>query len=48
MKAKDIFNQVFHSHYWGNRNNAGVNYSRPYSKTKVDKGLMKRPKINGN
>ncbi len=32
-KRKQIFNDVFHSHLWGNRNNSGKNYKRPYSKT---------------
>ncbi len=41
-KAKKIFvpkalassNPVFTSHKWGNSANAGVNYKRPYSKTR--------------
>ncbi len=33
QKRREIFNNVFHSHYWGDRNNGGKNYKRPYSKT---------------
>ncbi len=33
-KQSSAFIQVFHSHAWGNKANAGVNYKRPYSKTR--------------
>ena len=37
------FQEVFVSHAWGNRQNSGKTYKRPYSKTaKAKEGALKR------
>lgn len=38
---KKEFEYIFLSHAWGNKNNAGVNYKRPYNKTKKKNGETK-------
>lgn len=38
MKASK-FSKVFMEQSWGNKGNAGVNYKRPYNKTRVASGL---------
>lgn len=39
--SKLCFEDVFLSHKWGDSSNSGKNYQRRYSKTKLQKGLIK-------
>lgn len=41
-QRRSIFESVFFSHRWGNSENSGKAYKRPYNKTKVAKGLINK------
>lgn len=36
-EGKAAYESVYCSHFWGNKNNAGKGYIRPYNKTKKSK-----------
>jgi len=39
-RYREAYEHIFLNQYWGNKNNSGTSYVRPYSKTKKKKEAL--------